>query len=138
MQKHTLCCSVVFLQAMLKKDSKLKVFSAVIVCRRSDLQSRQKSICCVSILEIFPAFAFTLVCVGDGKNRRNATWEGHILTRNCCVPNGSKKVLFKTHHESFFPSLAIATPNATRYRSRMYSALLSFLPIRSCCSNSTT
>lgn len=33
---------------------------------------------------------FVIVWVGE--NRRNATWEGHILTRRkCCAPNGSKK-----------------------------------------------
>lgn len=96
MQKHTLCCSVVFLRAMLKKDSKLRAFTSMTVYTSSDLQSRQKSIFCVSI------FLRLRLCVLVRENRRNATWEGHILTRNCCVSNGSKKMLSLTHHRKLF------------------------------------
>lgn len=69
---------------------------------------------------------FVWLC-GSRENRRNATWEGHILTRKCCVPNGSKKYFPLPP----LPQWGKVSPsrliyNATRYHSRIYSA---FFPI---------
>lgn len=111
----------------------------IIVFTRSDLRSKQKA---------FPSWVFWLVflpllsqcvcvCVGEAKIGETQLgkvtfWQGIVVFRMA-----AKKVLFQTHPESFFPSLAFKTPNATCYHSRMYSAFLSFLYFHYCCWNST-
>lgn len=131
MQKHTLCCSIVFLRALLKKDSKLKVFHfSLLSCLRGAIcKAGRKKHFRWECFSDFPCFfPSTLVWV---ENRRNATWEGHILTTSCCVQNGSEAALFQPITKA--PSLTPFHPSTQRVITRKY-IFNNFPPtFRSCC-----
>lgn len=125
MQKHTLCCSIVFLRALLKKDSKLKVFHfSLLSCLRGAIcKAGRKKHFRWECFSDFPCFfPSTFVWV---ENRRNATWEGHILTTSCCVQNGSEAALFQPITKA--PSLTPFHPSTQRVITRKY-IFNNFLP----------
>lgn len=112
----------------LKKDSKLKAFTLlpfsvvnVVVCTSSGFAG--KGIFPESVLVFFLSCQSFHASVRT-KNRRNATWEGHTLSRivvQQCFLQPKKPKAFFTQ-----PLTTPPTPahNATRYHLKMYSTFL--------------